>query len=192
MPNRIIKTLLSAFFIGVIQACSTVTVVPGAIYELAAREHLYAVENWSFQGRMAIHSQQESWSASLQWQHQTESDHLHLSGPLGQGATQIILTADSIRIDQGDGQAEYSEQPDWLIRQRLGIFVPVRALRYWVVGLVQPGLEFKEIENGFEQAGWMIQYLQFMQSGDELMPHKIVVTKQNTKLKLIIDQWDLL
>ena len=176
----------------VMQACSTITVVPDAKYVQAAREHLYTVENWEFQGRMAIRDQQESWSASLKWQHQKDADRLRLSGPLGQGGALIVLTADTITIDQGDGQIEYSEQPDLLIRQRLGIFVPVRAFRYWVVGLVQPGREFKEIADGFVQSGWTIRYMQFMQSGKELMPRKIIVTSNTTKLKLIIDQWELL
>ena len=176
---------------GILQACSTVTVVPDAEYVRAAREHLYTVEKWEFQGRMAIRDQQESWSASLKWQHQKDVDRIRLSGPLGQGGALIVLTADAIRIDQGNGQIEYSEQPDLLIRQRLGIFVPVMALRYWVVGLVQPGRDYKEITDGFVQSGWTVRYMQFMQSGKELMPRKIVVTSNTTKLKLIIDQWEL-
>ncbi len=114
-----------------------------------------------------------------------------LTGPLGQGGVLIDLTAEGIRIDRGGGQIESSVHPDLLIQQQLGVFVPVRALRYWVIGLPEPDLAFREIAGGFEQSGWQVRYLQFMRTGGQAMPRKMTVTSNDTKLKMIIDQWQL-
>ena len=77
------------------------------------------------------------------------------------------------------------------VRQQLGVFVPVRSLRSWVVGLPEPKSSFIKTNNGFKQAEWMIEYDQMQKINDYLLPHKITVTNPKVKLKLIIDQWDL-
>jgi outer membrane lipoprotein LolB len=174
-----------------LSACSTAPVAPEAHYSRLAREHLYKLERWSFEGRLALTGKNDSWSASINWGHRPDDEKIKLSGPLGQGATVIQLTGDSVTIDRGDGQAQSSTQPEAFINQQLGMFVPVRSLRYWVIGLPEPTSAFIETANGFSQAGWLIEYKQMEPVDDQSMPHKISVTNERVKLKLVIDQWVL-
>ena len=174
-----------------LQGCATVDIIAGGKYVRATRLHLYQLDRWRFRGRLALRSSRDSWSASIDWRHDGEHDRMILSGPLGQGGLSIDLTAAAIRIDRGGGQIETSVHPDQLIQEQLGVFVPVRALRFWVVGLTEPDRAYRDMPEGFEQLGWQVRYLQFMRTGDEAMPRKITVTSNDTKLKLIIDQWQL-
>jgi outer membrane lipoprotein LolB len=175
----------------ILSACSTVTVEPEAAYSKQARRQLYQLDNWSFDGRLAIKGQNDSWSANLNWKHTTDQEHIKLSGPLGQGATVIQLTDDFVSIDRGDGKVQSSEQPEEFVNQQLGVFVPVQSLRYWVVGLPEPAQGFVETSDGFTQAGWLISYKQMQTVYGQSMPRKMTVGNLDVKLKLVIDQWVL-
>jgi outer membrane lipoprotein LolB len=174
-----------------LSACSTVPVGPENHYSKIAREHLYQLERWSFEGRLALTGINDSWSASINWGHRPDDEKIKLSGPLGQGATVILLTGDLVTIDRGDGRAQSSTQPEAFINQQLGMFVPVRSLRYWVVGLPEPASAYVETVAGFKQAGWLIEYKQMQPVDDQSMPRKITVTNEQVKLKLILDEWVL-
>jgi outer membrane lipoprotein LolB len=174
-----------------LSACTTAPVEPEVHYSRLAREHLYKLERWSFEGRLALTGKNDSWSASINWGHKPDNEKIKLSGPLGQGATVIQLSGDLVTIDRGGGREQSSTQPEAFINQQLGMFVPVRSLRYWVVGLPAPTSSFVETANGFSQAGWLIEYKQMERVDAQTMPHKITVTNEQVKLKLVIDQWVL-
>ena len=133
----------------------------------------------------------DSWSATIDWLHEAGKDVLNISGPLGQGAARIVLLSDSIMIDQGDGQIGFSKNVDKYVKQQLGFFVPLSALRFWVVGLNEPDKPFVKFDDGFSQFSWNIQYHNYIQVGDDWMPRKISIKNKSAKLKLVIDQWKL-
>jgi outer membrane lipoprotein LolB len=174
-----------------LSACSIAPVETEVPYSKLAREHLYKLEQWSFEGRLALTGKNDSWSASINWGHRPDDEKIKLSGPLGQGATVIRLTGNLVTIDRGDGQAQSSTQPEEFINQQLGMFVPVHSLRYWVIGLPEPSSAFVETATGFKQAGWLIEYKQMQPIDDLSLPRKITVTNELVKLKLVIDQWIL-
>ena len=178
-------------FVLLLSACTTVPITPEVPYSRLAREHLYKLEQWSFEGRLALTGKNDSWSASINWGHKPDDEKIKLSGPLGQGATVIQLTGDLVTIDHGDGHAQSSTQPEEFINQQLGMFVPVHSLRYWVVGLPEPTSAFVETATGFQQDGWFIEYKQMQLVDDQFMPRKITVMNDQVKLKLFIDQWVL-
>ena len=84
-----------------LSACSIVPVEPEVHYSRIAREHLYELERWSFEGRLALTGKNDSWSASINWGHSPDDEKIKLSGPLGQGATVIQLTGNLVTIDRG-------------------------------------------------------------------------------------------
>jgi outer membrane lipoprotein LolB len=153
--------------------------------------HLYEVEHWAFEGRLALTGQSDSWSANISWEHSPEAEKIKLSGPLGQGTVVISLAGNVVTIDRGGGDVQSSTQSEVFINQQLGMFVPVRSLRYWVVGLPEPSLSYKDTIVGFNQAGWLSEYKQMQSVNDGAMPRKMTVMNNQVKLKLIIDQWVL-
>jgi len=190
--------LINIFFRGFIigwafslMACSPSPAILVDSYQRSSRSHLYELQQWQFQGRLALQTANDSWAASLDWQHNLNKDALKLSGPLGVGAVLINLDSGAIRIDTGNGKPEYSQNPDKLLTEKLGHFVPVSALKYWVLGLTDPNLAVVDFDNGFQQAGWRVEFKQMQLLGAELMPRKMVLTDGMSKLKLIIGQWTM-
>lgn len=152
---------------------------------------VYKLSQWSFDGRLALTGQKDSWSANIDWQHHQDQERIRLSGPLGQGGTVIQLMGDRVTVDRGHGDVQSSDQPEAFINQQIGVFVPAYSLRYWVTGLPEPNQAFEETGSGFKQSGWLIEYKQMQAVDDQAMPRKLTVTNGQTKLKLVIDQWVL-
>lgn len=188
---RVIHYFSLLLCVAFLVACTDLPVKSGEHYKLAERTSLYKLKQWSFDGRLSLTNGQESWTVSIEWAHVDDKDEIKLAGPLGQGATMIVLTDNLVSIDRGDGKIAQSSQIDAFIKQQLGIFVPVRALRYWVLGLASPEGSFVEIADGFEQSEWTVHYLQMQMLGSEWMPRKIGVEQNEAKLKLIVEQWVL-
>ena len=94
-------------------------------------------------------------------------------------------------VNRGDEKPKQSTQVEEFIQKQLGVFVPVRALRFWVLGLINPASPYSEKGDGFRQSNWDVHYLQMQNVGTEWLPRKIGVEQGESKLKLIIDQWTL-
>ena len=191
MFSRLTKRLSTTCVVLLLSACASVTPVPEGAYTQAARTHLYDMQEWRLQGRLAIAAPKDSWSASIEWVHLPNGEKIRLSGPLGQGAVVIELAGDAVKIDRGGGNVQTSNHPEQFISQQLGLLVPLKSLRFWAVGLPESGRDFQETSDGFVQGGWLIAYKEMQKTGVETMPHKMAVSDEHVKLKLIVDQWDL-
>lgn len=187
-----VGSLVSSCLIFLLSACAVTPVEPNAAYSRVAMLHLYELEHWSFEGRLALTGKNDSWSANISWEHSSDAEKIKLSGPMGQGTVIISLTGNIVTIDRGGDDVQSSSQPEEFINQQLGMFVPVRSLRYWVVGLPEPSRSYKDTDVGFNQAGWLNEYKQMQSVNDDgAMPHKMTVMNKQVKLKLIIDHWVL-
>lgn len=185
-----VRLIIWVCCIGLLSGCSLFQVEPPSVpYSKTASLPLYKLERWSLDGRLSITGRDDSWSANIDWQHSIDKEHIKLSGPLGQGATVIQLSKGVVTIDRGDGKVQSSNQPEAFINQKLGMFVPVQSLRYWVIGLPEPNRDFVETATGFKQSGWLIEYKQMQNVKMTTVPYKVNVTNDQVKLKLIIDEW---
>lgn len=187
--------MLKAVVFGVLAiggvACSTVPQQPVQEYLLAGKQHLQQQQSWRFEGRLAMVDERDSISASISWRHRPEIDEIELSGPLAQGRLQVVVTADSVVIDNGEGRQVYSGRAEEVMAEQLGVDMPVDALRYWVLGVNQPEQEYVELTGGFSQNGWSVLFREMQRVDAEWLPKKVTAEKNKTKIKLIVDQWDL-
>jgi len=187
-----LKWLLCAALAAALPGCALFAPAPPEIaYTKTANQALYRLEPWSLEGRVALSGARDSWTADLAWAHRQDDEHIKLSGPLGQGAVLIHLAGNVVTVDQGGGKVESSGDPEGFINQQLGMFVPVTSLRYWVLGLPEPDLDFEDVGGGFRQAGWTVAFQSMQPVGTLHLPRKMSVANDRVKLKLIIDQWNL-
>jgi len=159
------------------------------------QHQLYGVKNWKLEGRIAVKAGLEGWNANLSWAHEDRQDRLLISGPFSQGAVSIIVQADLVYINEGNGVVSSSREPDELLKSKLGFSVPLHSLRYWVLGLPDPDVEYQTTvdtangPNGFAQQTWKLVFENYEKLGDYFMPHKITVQGNGVRLKLVVDDW---
>ena len=188
MLNRWQSIFLISIFLA---SCTSLQEKSPETFQLTEREHLYKKTKWSFSGRIALADKNESFSAAIMWSHKDEKDELEVSGPFGQGRTVIVIDKHSVVIDYGDERLQYFGSVDALVSRQLGVAMPVSALKYWVLGLVEPETAYVMQGRGFIQSKWLVSYLGMQQVGVESLPRKFRAERERTKLKLIIDQWDV-
>ncbi len=177
-----------------LSACAWTGIVPSQLSQ-SDRRVLYKLDAWRFEGRLAVKTHNDSWHANLEWSHSFELDKLQLSGPFGQGATQILIYPDSIRITDSKGNTEVSENPGRTLERRFGFKAPLSALKYWVLGVTEPNAKncIENDTNGFLRKIWHKDWEVFIKKYRVLnkytVPKLIEIKNDDVILKLVIDRW---
>lgn len=158
---------------------------------------LQAVSGWHLSGRIAVRTEEESGQGSLDWRQDASRYDIRIAGPLGSGS--VRLTGD----DQGavlwlSGEEKVSAaNPAQLLYEQLGWWIPVEALRYWVLGLPAPqfpadwALDDYGRLASLQQAGWRIRFLDYEQRGNLELPTRIFVSSQEADVRLVVGRWNL-
>lgn len=168
-----------------------------ALDRLWASRHaeLSGVDVWTMSGRVAVKNANDSWSASLQWQQQAEAFDIRFSSMLGQRIAQ--LTGDDLgaALHLPEREVVSAANLSELLDSELGWQLPIDGLRFWVVGLPTPQLEMnRELDaqgrlKWLEQAGWRIVYSRYLSSGSLEIPKKLVITRDDLRIRLVVDRW---
>ncbi len=191
VSSKFLKTLTFIILTNILLSCTSVPKTTNLDFQLENRDFLYNISNWSFSGKIGYSDAKQSFSASINWTHQALNDEIELAGPFGQGRTQISLSPKSVTFDTGNNRHEYIGNIDEHVFRQLGLSLPISALKYWVLGLVDPETEYFPLTNGFSQSGWVINYSQMQQIELNQMPRKLIIKKGDTQFKLIIKHWNL-
>ncbi len=154
---------------------------------------LQALDHWSFSGRAAVAVGTQGWQASLDWRQHGADTEAHLAGPLGVGATLLKLTPDGLSVDGGQSGAEALAQ----LQDRLGFDLPIASLRYWVLGVPAPGEPSDLVRNPADraqelrQAGWTIAYDRYVPVAGDVLPTRLVLTRDLVRVRIVVDHWDM-
>jgi outer membrane lipoprotein LolB len=81
------------------------------------------------------------------------------------------------------------------LQARLGVALPVRALRYWVLGVPDPAMPATEhlgslgLPDWFEQDGWRVQFGRYGDTALGVLPVRIAAERAGARIRLAIDDW---
>jgi len=158
------------------------------------------IEVWSANGRISIIQEQENWYAKFNWQQQHNDFQISFTGPLGETELQVSQINKHIVL-QTPSVKRSSNDLEQLIYQETGWKLPVSSLKYWLQGQANPAISAETHYNKQQisdiiQSGWHIRYPKRMQvellSGSHTsLPKKIIAEKGQTKIKLIITNWQV-
>lgn len=192
----LLRLLLGASLI-LLAGCASVG--PPAAGRATRNAELVALSHWRLDGRIAVQSSTDAFQAGLVWEHEGRQDRVQVSGPLSQGAYSIVLQDKLILIRDNSGNVRTSRNPAALLRQELGVAVPLASLRYWVLGVADPGgaapipvYDDQGRLQQLRQADWVLSYLGFVSAADYELPQKLLAESRDIKLKLIVDDWSIL
>jgi len=194
--QRLFKVVCLVCVAGV-AGCASLEPEPVRVLTADERAELHDIKAWTMEGRIAVHAESDAWQAGFSWRHDEKDDVLHIAGPLGQGAIDIVVREQWIEITRSDGTREVSERPQELLRARLGVAVPLSALRYWVLGVAEPDYEHVARYDAvgqlraLKQLGWDVIYERYSSEGVWILPKKMLITQAGMTLKIIVDQWHI-
>jgi outer membrane lipoprotein LolB len=185
--------------LAVVAACRSVPPRPApALSWEARRPQLQALGHFELRGRVAVAAAGEGFNASVRWIQQGAHAQLTLAGPLGVGGAQVSAAGDELTLltphgEQLDNAAAHAE-----LAARLGFDPPLSSLRYWVLGVPDPGQPATEALDasqqrlaGLTQSGWHIDYLSYGVSGGESLPARLTLQRDAVRVRLLVDDWRL-
>lgn len=164
---------------------------------------LAGIDHWQLYARIGLRSKDRSGSATLIWEEKPEQRNLRLLGPLGGGL--ILLQQDNmgVSIQDSKGKTWHAKNAGELIYRVTGWQIPVSGLRWWLLGMNEPGsqAEFSVDDSqrliSVHQDGWIVTFEKYSLFGDYELPTLIVVETEASldderyiRAKLIVKGWD--
>ena len=153
---------------------------------------LQRADTWQLAGRAAVAVGTQGWQASLDWQQRGDAAELHLAGPLGVGAMVIKETPAGLSLNGAPPSDAVLAQ----LQERLGFELPLNNLRYWLLGVPDPGSTFDLTRNDQDraahltQAGWTLTYDKYMVVSGDWLPARMVMVRDTVRVRIAVDHWD--
>lgn len=197
LPLRWLGLLLTGLLL--LGGCSTVPPPATSATSLEqARAKLRSVRAFTFRGRMAFRDDDINYPARFDWDYNAQSERLELTAPLGQGWLTLTRTPTHAQLDTSTGLQRREQGLDQLLRDIVGFDVPVRALRFWMVGLPAPGEVFEATANDtglyseIVQQGWRVVLRDFELHDELWLPKRITATRDKLEVRVIANERILL
>jgi outer membrane lipoprotein LolB len=178
--------------------CQTVPVpaAPSVAWSVR-RPALQTLSRFGFKGRVAVAVGRQGFNAGLRWTQSGGLTHLALTGPLGAGG--VAVTADGTRLSvvTSNGKRLGDTQARSELADKLGFEPPLTSLRYWVLGVPDPGtpaavqLDSEQRLTGLTQDGWRVDYSAYMPVGAEWLPRLMTLQREGVRVRMVVDGWQL-
>jgi outer membrane lipoprotein LolB len=189
------RVLLIIVFCAALAACATTRRAPAppAVGWEQRVTDLQRLVSWQLDGRAAVAVGTQGWQATLNWQQRGVSTEVHLSGPLGVGALMLKRTPDGLSLNGAPPSDAVLAQ----LQKRLGFALPIDQLRFWLLGVPDPGAAFELKRNDQERASklvqgeWTIDYDRYMPVDGDLLPAHLVLNREGARVRIAADRWQL-
>jgi len=164
---------------------------------------LQGIEHWQVQGKLGIRLPNDSGSLYFNWLQHPENFAIHLSGPLGQGASWIrggspTNNSQQVSLERGKQPPVYADNLETLMQGTLGWSLPVSELHYWVRGIPAPDTPIEQIDHddsgrllSLQQQGWKLRFERYKTINSWPLPGKLIAEREPLKLTFIIKSWKL-
>ena len=165
---------------------------------LQRRTTLRELEEWRMRGRIALAAGDDGWNGTLTWQQVFEDVDFRFRGPLGIGGFRIHGDPERLRIKTSKGEEHILSDPIEEMRAQFGWSVPVHSMRYWMLGVSDPGLPADETVDDqgrlaeLVQLDWEVRYIAYRLYDGTLLPRKLVMESAEVRIRLAVDDWELL
>ena len=198
-----IRAYLTLCLLATLAACSslpTQTPIATPANLSLHQQHLASlsrIQQFELKGRIGVQADGKGYSASLLWQHNADQDDIRIYSPLGGQLARIQKTADSIRLEDAQGQVSVGKDAESLTQTLLGWRLPLSGLADWALGRpansAMASLTWDEAGHtlSLNEADWAIAYQQYQASPTAFLPHKLSLKNERVQLKLIVEKWTL-
>ncbi|KAF0101602.1 MAG: outer-membrane lipoprotein lolB [bacterium] len=191
--GRGLVVALTALLAGCAQLPGFSDEAPAPRLQLAPPPAAYRLE-----GRVSVRAGEENFSGGIAWRRDAASEELLLSTPLGQGVAELRGDARGVTLLDAKGREHRASDAETLVRERLGMALPLRGLTWWVVGHPRPDSPYQAEADAdgriasLVQDQWRIEFSRYQAHGMHALPGKLVARRgDDLEVRLVVDQWGL-
>lgn len=184
------------YFLLGLTSCAIFTPPPYPVEKHLSWEELQKLENWEWQGQVALSNSKEQTSFQVSWKQSHQDFKVHLWGPLGQNHAELSCENGLCQL-KTQQDIFYSESPRELLKTYTGWDMPVEFASFWVKGIPAPNesYDFTKARDKTPatliQTGWRIQYLEYQPHPPHL-PRKIRMIQDTLQIRVHIREWKFL
>ena len=157
---------------------------------------LSRLQSWSMLGTLAVRSGRDASRVAMRWRQGRHSYLVRFMGPLGVGLFEVEGSATEVEARFSNGRRASAASPEALLEQEIGWSVPLRELRYWIVGAPAPDgalLKMALDDHGrlahLEQAGWTMVYERYGHLDDLALPERIRFSSGSVEATVVVRRW---
>jgi outer membrane lipoprotein LolB len=183
---------------GLLSGCALRPAAPEVSWD-ERRARLLELSAWQARGRIAVKSESGGGQGDLQWEQAGAASRIRLSGPFGAGAYEIRWDPQMLTIASRNGELSRTytgpDSAEQFLTEQLGWAFPAASTRFWLLGVLDPGLAGEEHFApdgrlaGLSQNGWSVTYDRFTEQGGLAVPAKIILQNDRARVRLVIDRW---
>lgn len=178
--------------------CETVPVpaAPSVAWSVR-RPALQALSRFGLNGRVAVAVGKQGFNAGLRWTQSGAVTRLVLTGPLGAGGVEVTADGASLSVITSSGKHLGDTEARSELEDKLGFEPPLTSLRYWVLGVPDPGspasvqLDSQQRLTQLTQDGWRIDYSAYMPVGAEWLPRLLTLQREGVRVRMVVNGWQL-
>jgi len=160
-------------------------------------------KQWQADGKIGLtypyRGKRKAITANIDWFQDNQNFDMSFSGPLGMGGFTIEKRPSKTVLTDHKGRQYTASSPESLMDKHTGIPIPWSDLVWWVRALPAPD---KPHEKQFmpdalhmeklEQSGWVIDYLEYSNYENFLLPGKIKFSNGEINATVIVHNWKLI
>lgn len=172
---------------------------------LSRQARLAEIDQWQLNARIGLRSQDRSGSATLIWDENIEQRRLRLIGPVGGGLILMQQDNTGVSLQDSTGKTWHAADPAELIKRVTGWQIPVSGLRWWLLGMTEPGstvdytLDDSQRLATVKQGGWKVTLAKYTLFDNYELPATVTVESLTSKdddryirVKLIVKEWKII
>jgi len=157
------------------------------------------LSQWQFSGKFAIKTPQQKEGLKIHWSQKEQQFNIKLLTIFGITVLTIEGNEHQVTIEADDGPVR-GHSAEQLIWQLTGWHIPVNQLQHWLVGDVINASDVTLNAQGYFTQGiiidslnrpWQLTLGNYKQVQGRTMPHSLRLQRENSLLKLAINQWQL-
>ena len=177
--------ILFAAFLG---ACTSTHSPQTETPAIPVNERLLA-RYFSFGGRISVRVNDRVDSGQIRWQRRPDEERIGLYSPLGSQVAELVsdTRTGAVTLQQGKEKLTAASIAE-LTQSLLGVPLDLNRLAEWVQGY---GLRENEIADATLGNGdvWQVRAERYQSSGNYQFASRLVATRGDTVLRLVIDDW---
>ncbi|HZP67135.1 MAG TPA: lipoprotein insertase outer membrane protein LolB [Rudaea sp.] len=179
-------------------ACAPVRVRENPAVESAqtAREAALGSRSaFTISARIAVSNGNDGGSGELEWHQDGPAYTFTVHAPVTGKTWKLSGDARHAVLEGVEAQPLTGDDPERLLRERLGWEVPLRDLAAWVRGLRAAGAPAQLQYDGenrpavIDQAGWKIEYRDWFSDRSPALPRKVFASRGTARVRMAIEQW---
>ena len=195
-PPRVLRA--GALLVLALAGCQTGPVAPApTVAWNVRRPTLQTLDRFGLNGRVAVAVGKQGFDAGVRWAQSGAMSRLTLTGPLGAGGVQITANGATLSVITSNGKRMGNAAAREELEDKLGFEPPLTSIRYWVLGVPDPGapasvkLDAQQRLSQLTQDGWQVEYISYMPVGAEWLPRLLTLRRAGVRVRMIVEGWQL-